>query len=254
MRKNIIAGNWKMNKSIDEGKTLASSVVNMVSSKLPGDAEVIIIPPFVHLTPVKDQIESALNISLGAQNCSNHDSGAYTGEVSANMLRNVGVKYVIVGHSERREFFNEDNAIMAEKTTKALAAGLIPIFCCGESLEVRKAGEHEKFVSNQIEEGLFHLSLDEMSKVVIAYEPIWAIGTGETASTKQVQEMHRSIRLMLMDQYGDAAAEETSILYGGSVKPENAEELFSQSDVDGGLVGGASLKAQDFVDIANSFK
>ena len=253
MRKNIVAGNWKMNKNIDEGKTLASSIVNMVSSKLPGDAEVILIPPFVHLTPVKDQIGSAVNISLGAQNCSNHDSGAYTGEVSVNMLRNVGVKYVIIGHSERREYFNEDTATLAEKVSKALAAELIPIYCCGEPLEVREAGDHEKSVSTQIEEGLFHLSIAEMAKVVVAYEPIWAIGTGVTASTKQANEMHRSIRLMLMDQYGDDAAEDTTILYGGSVNPENAHELFSQSDVDGGLVGGASLKAQDFVDIANSF-
>lgn len=242
-----------MNKTLEEGRTLASEVVSMLISKLPSDAEVVIIPPFVHLTTVLNEIESKENISLGAQNCSNHDSGAYTGEVSVEMLKGVGVKYVTIGHSERREYFNEDGALLAEKTSKVLVAGLTPIFCCGESLEVREAGNHEKFVSDQIENGLFHLSAEETQKVVLAYEPIWAIGTGVTASTDQAQEMHRAIRLMLMEQYGHEVSESISILYGGSVKPGNSRELFSQPDVDGGLIGGASLNAQDFVDIANSF-
>ncbi len=252
MRKKIAAGNWKMNKTLSEGKTLVSSVLNMLSPNLPEDAQVIIIPPFVHLTTLKEFVGSSANVSLGAQNCSNHDSGAYTGEVSAEMLQGVGVKYVTIGHSERREYFHEGNELLAEKMSKALNAGLTPIFCCGESLDIRESGDHEKYVSKQIEEGLFHLSADEISNIVIAYEPIWAIGTGVTASTQQAQEMHLAIRLMLMDQYGDVA-DKISILYGGSVKPDNAKELFSQPDVDGGLVGGASLNAQDFVDIANSF-
>jgi len=242
-----------MNKTLEEGKALTSEVVDMLAPELPSDAEVVIIPPFVHLTSVQNQIASKENISLGAQNCSNHDSGAYTGEVSVDMLKSIGVKYVTIGHSERREYFHEDDAMLAEKTSKVLAADLTPIFCCGESLEIREANNHEKFVSKQIEHGLFHLSAEEIQKVVIAYEPIWAIGTGVTASTDQAQEMHRAIRLMLMEQYGHDMSEAISILYGGSVKPGNARELFSQPDVDGGLIGGASLNAQDFVDIANSF-
>ena len=242
-----------MNKNLLEGRALTSSLVNMLASKLPGNAEVVIIPPFTHLTSLKEFVQDRPNVSLGAQNCSDHDSGAYTGEVSADMLRSVGAQYVTIGHSERREYFNEDSPQLAQKVTIAIAAGLTPIFCCGESLEVRESGNHEKFVANQIEEGLFHLPLDQVLKVVIAYEPIWAIGTGETATSKQAQKMHRSIRLMLLDQYESIAAETIPILYGGSVKPNNAQELFAQDDVDGGLVGGASLLAQNFVDIANSF-
>lgn len=253
MRKKIAAGNWKMNKTLDEGKTLTSSLVNMLSSKLPGNAEVVLFPPFTHLTSIKEFIQDRSNISLGAQNCSEHDSGAYTGEVSVEMLKSIGAQYVIIGHSERREYFGESGPQLAQKVSKAITAGLTPIFCCGESLDVRETGNHEKFVFDQIEEGLFHLSLEEVLRVVIAYEPIWAIGTGKTATSKQVQEMHLSIRLMLLDQYESIASETIPILYGGSVKPDNAQELFAQADVDGGLVGGASLLAQDFVDIANSF-
>lgn len=252
MRKKIAAGNWKMNKMIEEGKTLTSSVVNMLSPNLPGDAEVVIIPPFVHLSSIKEMIGSNLNVSLGAQNCSNHDSGAFTGEVSVGMLKNVGVTYITIGHSERRDYFNEEAILLAEKTSKVLAAGLTPIFCCGEPLAIREANTHESYVAQQIEEGLFHLSAEEIQHLVIAYEPIWAIGTGITASTEQAQQMHLAIRLMLMDQYGEVA-NEIPLLYGGSVKPSNAKELFSQPDVDGGLIGDASLNAQDFVDIANSF-
>lgn len=253
MRKKIAAGNWKMNKTLEEGKVLASEVIEMVNSELMEDVQVVLIPPFTHLTTVKGLIGSSSKISLGAQNCSNQDSGAYTGEVSVDMLKSVGVDYVVIGHSERREYFNESNELLTEKVDKIIAAGLTPIFCCGESLETREAGSHEKFVQHQVEESLFHLSAEDIQKVVIAYEPIWAIGTGVTASSDQAQEMHRSIRLMLIDQYGNEVAEEISILYGGSVKPNNAAEIFAQTDVDGGLVGGASLDSRGFTDIAQSF-
>lgn len=254
MRQKIAAGNWKMNNTLEEAKVLASEVIEMVNSELVSDNTVVVlIPPFPYLTTVHSLIGSSAKVALGAQNCSNHDSGAYTGEVSVSMLKSVGVQYVVIGHSERREYFHESNELLAEKVNKILAAGLTPIFCCGESLETREAGNHEKFVQTQIEESLFHLSGADIQKVVIAYEPIWAIGTGVTATSDQAQEMHRSIRLMLMDQYGTEIAEEISILYGGSVKPDNAQELFSRSDVDGGLVGGASLDSRGFANIAKSF-
>ena len=254
MRKNIAAGNWKMNLNLDEGKILASQLVAMVNAEITdANTTVVIIPPFTHLTIVAELIGSSTKVSLGAQNCSNQNSGAYTGEVSVSMLKSVGVKYVVIGHSERREYFNESNELLAEKVNKVLEAGLTPVFCCGEALETREAGKHESFVQKQIEQSLFHLSAEEIRKVVIAYEPIWAIGTGVTASSDQAQEMHRSIRLMLTDQYGIEVSETISILYGGSVKAGNAEELFSQPDVDGGLVGGASLDSRGFADIAKSF-
>lgn len=253
MRKKIAAGNWKMNNTLEAGKILASEVIQMVSSELNNGSEVVIIPPFVHLTTVKNLIGSQSNVSLGAQNCSNHDSGAYTGEISVSMLKSVGVKYVVIGHSERREYFGETDALLAEKTNKILAEGLLPIFCCGEALATREANKHEAYVTAQIEAGLFHLSADDMKKVVIAYEPIWAIGTGVTASSAQAQDMHKVIREKLASKYGNEVADSISILYGGSVKPDNAKELFSQPDVDGGLVGGASLKSRDFTDIAKAF-
>jgi len=253
MRKKIAAGNWKMNCTIEEGKILASEVIQMVSSELNNDAEVVLIPPFVHLTTIKGLIGSVPNVSLGAQNCSNKDSGAFTGEISVAMLKSVGVKYVVIGHSERREYFGESDALLAEKTNKILAAGLFPIFCCGEALATREKNQHEAFVTAQIEAGLFHLTADELQKVVIAYEPIWAIGTGVTASSAQAQDMHRVIREKLASTYGKQVAESISILYGGSVKADNAKELFAQPDVDGGLVGGASLKSRDFTDIAKAF-
>jgi triosephosphate isomerase len=191
-------------------------------------------------------------IGLGAQNCSNKESGAYTGEVSVDMLKSVGVNYVIIGHSERREYFKETNQQLAEKVNLALKSGMTPIFCCGETLEQREKGIHIDFVNSQLTESLFHLSESEFLKVVIAYEPIWAIGTGVTASTAQAQEMHEKIRTHLRSKYGKAA-DSVSILYGGSCKPDNAKELFACKDVDGGLIGGASLKARDFIDIIKSF-
>ena len=190
---------------------------------------------------------------LAAQNCNEHDSGAYTGEISVDMLKSVGATYVILGHSERREYFNENNQQLAAKVSKVLEQGLTPIFCCGEPLAIREQGDPYSYVNKQIEESLFHLASDEINQVVIAYEPIWAIGTGKTASSEQAQQMHKSIRDFLANQYGKERAENISILYGGSCKPDNARELFSQEDVDGGLIGGASLKSRDFIEIAKSY-
>lgn len=253
MRKKIVAGNWKMNKTLEEGKILTSEVVNMVKDELRDDVQVILCPPFIHLTSLGSLLENHPKIALGAQNCSNHTEGAYTGEISAPMLKSIGVKYVILGHSERREYFGETDSLLAEKIDIALENDLIPIFCCGEPLAVRERNEQAGYVQQQVEESLFHLSDEEFKKIIIAYEPIWAIGTGKTASADQAQEMHATIRKQITDQYGQEIANNTSILYGGSVKPGNAEELFSCLDVDGGLIGGASLKSRDFTDIAKAF-
>ena len=241
-----------MNNNLDAGLKLTSEIVNMVKDEVMGDAHVVIAPPFVHLTQVGKMIESGGRISLGAQNCSEHDKGAYTGEISVEMLASAGVEYVIIGHSERREYFHENNQQLAIKTDKILEKKLTPIFCCGESLEIRENGDYIAFVQNQMKESLFHLSGEDLSKVVIAYEPIWAIGTGKTASSEQAQEMHAALRSFLADSYG-TVADEVPILYGGSCKPGNARELFACTDVDGGLIGGASLKSRDFVDIVKSF-
>ncbi|MEM8909202.1 MAG: triose-phosphate isomerase [Bacteroidota bacterium] len=249
-RQLIAAGNWKMNKTFDEGIELAQA---LLQSTKPAGPTMILAPPFIHLKAVSTIIESATHIKLAAQNCSNQEKGAYTGEISVDMLKSVGVTYVILGHSERRAYFQESNALLAEKTGRVLASGLTPIFCCGESLDIRKAGNHIEFVGQQLKESLFHLSAEEFAKIVIAYEPIWAIGTGVTASPEQAQEMHQAIRQLIASNYSDQLADATTILYGGSVKPANAEELFSQPDVDGGLVGGASLKAADFAAIYDAF-
>ncbi|MEP0367862.1 MAG: triose-phosphate isomerase [Cyclobacteriaceae bacterium] len=253
MRRKIAAGNWKMNLDLEGGKTLASEVVNMVADEVTTDIDVILIPPFVHLTTVKSLIGSSTKVHLGAQNCHQEANGAYTGEISLDMLKSVGVGYVVIGHSERREYFGEDNALLADKTKKVLDAGLIPIYCCGEKLETREADQHFDLNKTQIEEGLFGLSKEEISKVVIAYEPVWAIGTGVTASSDQAQEMHAFIRGVIAEKYDQATADGISILYGGSVKPGNAAEIFAKPDVDGGLVGGASLQSRDFTDIAKGF-
>jgi len=253
MRAKIAAGNWKMNTDNDSGSKLASEVVNMVNDELRNDAKVILIPPFTHLLSVGKLIKDGKNIFLGAQNCHEQDGGAYTGEISVDMLKSVGVQYIVLGHSERREFFGEDAQLLAKKTDKVLEKGLTPIFCCGEKLETREEEKHFDLVGSQIKDALFHLEADNLTKVVIAYEPVWAIGTGVTASAEQAQEMHAFIRKTLAEKYGQKVAEEISILYGGSVKPDNASELFACKDVDGGLVGGASLKSRDFVDIAKAF-
>lgn len=253
MRKKIVAGNWKMNKTLDEGLTLASEVVNIVKDEVTDEVTAVLCTPFVHLAGVGKLTSGSEKVFLGAQSMSEHESGAYTGDISASMLKSVGAEFVILGHSERREYHNETNAQLAQRVDVALAHGLTPIFCCGESLDIREAGTHVSFVTNQLKESLFHLDAEAIQKIVIAYEPIWAIGTGVTASSDQAQDMHKAIRDELASQYSQAVADEISILYGGSAKPANAPELFAQPDVDGGLIGGASLKARDFVDIINSY-
>jgi triosephosphate isomerase len=253
MRKKIAAGNWKMNKTLDEGLTLASEIVNMANDEVSSKVTVIVAPPYIHLASLSKMIKGDKNIFLGAQNCSDKSSGAFTGEISAPMLKSIGVQYVIIGHSERREYYHESNQFLASKVKIALENGLTPIFCCGEPLEIREKGTHIEYVKKQVTESLFDLDASQMTQLVVAYEPIWAIGTGKTASTEQAQEMHKEIRDHLNQKFGAKVADEISILYGGSVKADNAQELFSQPDVDGGLIGGASLKSRDFVDIAKSF-
>lgn len=246
MRRNIAAGNWKMNTTVKDGIQLIS---DLESERIPRDVEVIICAPATHLS----SLVGSKKVNIGAQNMYAQDKGAYTGEISALMLKGIGIEYVLIGHSERREIFQESDDLLALKLTKALEHGLKPIFCFGEPLTIRKEGNHVAYVQKQLEAGLFHLSEEELDQVVLAYEPIWAIGTGETASPEQAQEMHSAIRASIKDKYGKNAAEGVSILYGGSVKPANAEELFAKNDVDGGLVGGASLDAVGFAKIANSF-
>lgn len=254
MRKKIVAGNWKMNKNLDEGLKLASEITQMIKDELINDVSVVLAPPFIHLQSLSKLIPDGPKIFLGAQNCHEKESGAFTGEISADMLKSVGVSFVIVGHSERRQYFKESNELLAQKLNALLKSNLTPIFCCGEPLDIREKDEHVQYVVNQLQESLYHLSTEEIQKVVIAYEPIWAIGTGKTASSQQAQQMHADIRKSLSDKYGDQIAAKISILYGGSCNPQNAEELFACPDVDGGLIGGASLKSRDFLDIIKSFK
>ncbi len=249
MRKKIVAGNWKMNKTFEEAGILASEVMGMVGDEVKGNVRVVFCVPFPYLLPIKNQLGNNTRIAVSAQNCSEHEAGAYTGEVSAAMLRSMGLPYVILGHSERRQYFGEDGKLLAKKVDIALKYGLTPIFCCGEPLDVREKNEHEKLVKQQVEEALFHLDAPSLEKVVIAYEPVWAIGTGKTASAQQAQDMHAVIRKHLATRYGQNVADKISILYGGSVSAANAKELFACADVDGGLVGGASLKSREFTDI-----
>jgi triosephosphate isomerase len=251
MRKKIVAGNWKMNKTLEEGLALASEVNNMAKDEVSADVQLVICTPYISLASVAKLLSG--NVALGAQNCHQKESGAYTGEISIGMLKSIGTQYVILGHSERREYFGETNAQLAEKVNLSLANGITPLFCCGETLAQREKGIHIDFVNAQLTESLFHLSESDIKKVVIAYEPIWAIGTGVTASNEQAQEMHEKIRTHIASKYGQAVADEISILYGGSCKPDNAKGLFACKDIDGGLIGGASLKARDFVDIAKSY-
>jgi len=249
MARKIVAGNWKMNKTLDEALVLVSEVVNMVKDEVTSDVEVILFPPALYLSTLNQYVKDSSNISLGAQNIYQKASGAYTGEISAAMVKSTGAKYVLVGHSERRQYFGETNEVLAEKVNIALENGLTPVFCCGESLEQRQNQDYIAIVKSQLTESLFHLNADQIQQVVIAYEPIWAIGTGLTASAEQAQEMHRELRSHLAEKYGAAIASEISILYGGSVGASNAAELFAGEDVDGGLVGGASLKSRDFTEI-----
>ena len=251
MRKKIVAGNWKLNKSLDESIQLAKEVSAIIDAEGNDGVDVVVCPTTVNLYAVAQNLSS--NVNAGAQNCYDKTSGAYTGEVSAAMAKGVGASHVILGHSERREYFAEDNAFLAAKTDAVLAEGLTPLFCCGETLSQREEEIHFDFVKSQLTESLFHLDADTIKKVVIAYEPIWAIGTGVTASSDQAQEMHKELRDHLATKYGQDVANEISILYGGSCKPSNAQEIFSKADVDGGLIGGAALVARDFVDIVKAF-
>ncbi|WP_422860585.1 triose-phosphate isomerase [Flagellimonas sp. S174] len=245
MRTQIVAGNWKMNKTLNETEALLSEL----SAKVPDThAQVIVAPTFVNLVAAKNSLESS-TIQVAAQNMHFADNGAFTGEISADMLLNIGLDTVILGHSERRSLFGEDDALLAKKMNTAMAKGMTAIFCFGEELDDRKSGNHFSVVENQLKEALFHLEEKVWSKIVLAYEPVWAIGTGETASPEQAQEMHAFIRKTIAEAYNDGIANNVSILYGGSVKPDNAADIFSKPDVDGGLIGGASLKADDFIAI-----
>ncbi|WP_324672338.1 triose-phosphate isomerase [Hymenobacter sp. GOD-10R] len=254
MRQHIVAGNWKMNTTLQDAQALVSEITNMVADEVAdSNVQVVICPPFPFLTSVGKLLPEGSRFHLGAQNYHHKESGAYTGEVSAQMLHSVGVEYVILGHSERREHFREDDQLLSQKLNAALAADLKPIFCVGESLETREADETFNFIGKQLQDGVFHLSQEDFAKVVIAYEPIWAIGTGKTATSEQAQEVHAFIREQIAKTYDAATAENTTILYGGSANAKNAKELFSQPDVDGGLIGGASLKSRDFTEIIKSF-
>ena len=252
MRKNIVAGNWKMNNTIEEGVNLAKEVKELVASKSDNGVKIVLGTPFVHITEVQ-KVAQGSRLAVSAQNCAAEAKGAYTGEVSAQMIKSTGAEYVIIGHSERRAYYGEDNAILLRKTKLALENGLTPIFCCGEVLEERESGRHFDVVNKQLEETIFTLSAEDYSKIVIAYEPVWAIGTGKTASSAQAQEIHQFIRTLIARKFNNEIAQNTSILYGGSCNAQNAKELFANVDVDGGLIGGASLKAKDFVEIIYSF-
>ena len=253
MRKQIAAANWKMNLTLQQGEKLLDDIIAL-PHQLSEDQLAIFAVPFPYLAMAQQKIAGKKNVFVAAQNCYNKKSGAYTGETSVEMLLSVGVHHVVLGHSERREYFNESNQFLGEKVDICLANNVTPIFCCGEALSVREANGQNEFVAKQLEESLFHLSAVQIQEVVIAYEPIWAIGTGKTASSAQAQEIHAFIRSQFAAKYGDAVANNISILYGGSVKANNAKELFSQPDVDGGLVGGASLIAEEFNAIINSLK
>lgn len=253
MRKQIAAANWKMNLTITEGQQLLDQLLSH-SYDLNENRQVVFAVPAPYLAMAQAAVSGKKHIYIAAQNCYNKKNGAYTGETSVLMLNSLGITHVVLGHSERREYFQESNQFLAEKVNTALEHQITPIFCCGEPLQIREAGTQNEFVAKQLEESLYHLSADELKKVVIAYEPIWAIGTGKTATSEQAQEMHAYIRQQLAAKYGDAVAQEITILYGGSVKASNAKELFTQPDVDGGLVGGASLIADEFKVIIDSLK
>lgn len=252
MRKNIVAGNWKMNTTVAEGVQLAKEVNEAVAAAGELKCDVVIGVPFTHLTAVKDVIDIE-KVGLSAENCANKEKGAYTGEVSAAMVASTGANYVILGHSERREYYNETPEILKEKVDLALANGLKIIFCCGESLELRNAGTYEEFIKAELKDSLFHLSAEEFANIVIAYEPIWAIGTGKTATSDQAQEVCKGIRDLIAEIYDTDTAEAVRIQYGGSMNAGNAAELLAKPDIDGGLIGGASLKA-DFGQVVNAGK
>ena len=245
MRKKIAAANWKMNCTYQQAEKLLSDVLK-AGIELAPHHQVMFAVPFPYLIMTNSEVADETNYFAAAQNCYSKTSGAYTGEVSAEMLQSIGIQYCIVGHSERREYFSESNEMLAEKIDRCLGNDITPIFCCGEPLPIREEGTQNDYVETQLRESLFHLTEEQLGRIIIAYEPIWAIGTGRTATAQQAQEMHAHLRNVLKAQFGAAAADEISILYGGSVKANNARELFSCPDVDGGLVGGASLVADDF--------
>ena len=253
MRKHIVAGNWKMNKSFTEADELIDELMTKLEGvTLPRDEQVIVCPPFPFLEMASDYANDSY-FMVGAQNVADHESGAYTGEVSAEMLASCEIDYCIVGHSERRQYYGETDQTVAAKVDLLMKHGLKPIVCVGEVLDEREAGRQFDVVKRQVEGGLFHLTAEQMKDVVIAYEPVWAIGTGKTATPEQAQEMHAHIRSLLVGKWGKEVADEVSILYGGSCKPSNAKELFACPDIDGGLIGGASLKADDFMGIVTAF-
>lgn len=253
MRKNIVAGNWKMNLDHKAGLQLFAEIADLIKDDVKGTQQVVVCPPFIHLSSLAELLKSNSVVCIGAQNCHHADSGAYTGEISAAMIKSTGAEYVIIGHSERRAFFAEDDLLLAQKLDAVLKNGLTPIFCIGETLEQRNAGTHFDVIESQLKEAAFHLDESQFKKLVLAYEPVWAIGTGLTATPEQAQEVHAFIRSKVGSQYSTQLANDLTILYGGSCNPKNAAELFGQEDIDGGLIGGASLKARDFVDIIKVF-
>ncbi len=251
MRKYIVAGNWKMNTTVPEGVELAKAVL-AASAAVPADVKLIVATPFTHLCPVA-AVVGGTRIGLSAENCADKEKGAYTGEVSAAMLASAGCQYTILGHSERRQYYGETDEKLVEKTRLALANGLDVILCVGENLEEREAGRHFAVCESQIKNVLYNFTAEDMKHIIVAYEPVWAIGTGKTATAEQAEEIHAFIRKTIAEKFGEQVADDTTILYGGSCKPSNAKELFAQKDIDGGLIGGAALKADDFIGIALSF-
>jgi triosephosphate isomerase len=250
MRRKIVAGNWKMHTTPEEGLSLARQIMETAHAN--EHREVIFFPPFVHLPAIQQEVSVSPFFSVGAQNCSDQEKGAFTGEVAAFMLRAIDVSWVMIGHSERRQYYHETHAILKRKVDQAIAHQLLVMFCCGETLQQRQEGNFREVIRKQLEESLFHLDAEQINQVAIAYEPVWAIGTGQTATPDQAQEVHAFIRELLQQKYGDSVASAVRILYGGSVKADNARELFNKPDIDGGLVGGASLHASDFVSIIHA--
>jgi triosephosphate isomerase (TIM) len=254
MRQKIVVANWKMHKDFGEGLQLATRVIQMLYKPVKHAVKVVLLPPFIHLDAIRKLLPTSGHIHIGAQNCHEHAFGAFTGEVAASMLQSVGASFVLVGHSERRKYLGEDSALLAQKMIVALMSGLQPIFCCGESKQTRAAGHQEIFVKKQLSTSLFRLSAAQIAQVVIAYEPVWAIGTGSTPAPTQVQDMHHFIRSTMAYQYGEEIAQSIPILYGGSCSAQNARAFFACPDVDGGLIGKASLEADSFVLIVNSLE
>jgi len=253
MRKKIVAGNWKMNLDYQSGLSLFSEIINMAKDEVIGNQQLVVCSPFIHLSSLGQLSKNIANVNIGAQNIHQAESGAYTGEVSAVQVKSVGASHVILGHSERRAYFGETDALLATKVDAALKHDLTPIFCVGETKEERESGDFFTVIKTQLADGLFHLSKEAFEAIVLAYEPVWAIGTGLTASPEQAQEVHAFIRKVIAEKYGQETADNTSILYGGSCNTGNANDLFAQADIDGGLIGGASLKSRDFIDIAKVF-